>query len=674
MNFITPAFLWGALAVGIPIFLHLFNLQKPKKVYFTNVGLLKNIQEKTQTSRQIRHILILICRCLFILFLTLAFAQPFIAPTHQHTHATKSVSVYIDNSYSMQNKTGAKTLLDACLITAGNLIQIFPPSTQYLYLDNGFLPTDKMPLTADKFKDRLTETTLMPGSRTIEQILQKHAVQNLSYASADKALFLFSDFQKSTLGQLPALLNDTNTTIFIAPTQAQEQANAYVDSVWIQNFFIKPNEPNRLFVKIKNSGAAALKNLHIKLLIDSVQTGLAGIDIAANNEATLSFDFMLTDSKLKKCTLVLDDSPVSFDNQYFFTLRASPAIHVLSVGPGENKYLKAVFNNPSVFKHEYVTKNALTNQKIEKADLITIEEADTYSSAEWDRILKIKKSSATLLLIPSSSPSNQSIYVWESTFGMYAQVTPQVTDNHSTEYTLSNPDIRNPFFSNIFEHMDKNMEMPYALPVWTPTAQIKAHLKCKNDYPFLIQQKNVFFLTTPIANSHTNFHKNALFVPVMYKMAIQSVQNNPLLSYHFNQRNIVFNYNEANASKSIKIKFNDRFFVPEQTAKAGKWVFDIPAELYSPGYYALYEGDSLISYIAINTPKAESIFNFYTLDELKTWAKAYPNVKVAESPEGENLLQEVKAAYIGIALWKYCIAAALFFLLCEVLLIRFFKK
>ncbi|MEI6852516.1 MAG: BatA domain-containing protein, partial [Bacteroidota bacterium] len=43
MQFINPWFLFGLLAVGFPIAIHLFNFRRYKKVFFTNVRFIKEV-------------------------------------------------------------------------------------------------------------------------------------------------------------------------------------------------------------------------------------------------------------------------------------------------------------------------------------------------------------------------------------------------------------------------------------------------------------------------------------------------------------------------------------------------------------------------------------------------------------------------------------------------------
>ena len=77
MKFLYPQFLWALFAIAIPIIIHLFNFRRFKRVYFSNVALLKQVDLETKKSSKVRHLLVLLARILAITCLVLAFAQPY---------------------------------------------------------------------------------------------------------------------------------------------------------------------------------------------------------------------------------------------------------------------------------------------------------------------------------------------------------------------------------------------------------------------------------------------------------------------------------------------------------------------------------------------------------------------------------------------------------------------
>ena len=103
MRFLAPGFLFALLAIAIPIIIHLFNFRKFKKVYFSNVRFLKLVQIQTSSRQHLKDRLILASRILALTFLVFAFARPYIPnPDQKNAYQEQVVSIFIDNSYSME--------------------------------------------------------------------------------------------------------------------------------------------------------------------------------------------------------------------------------------------------------------------------------------------------------------------------------------------------------------------------------------------------------------------------------------------------------------------------------------------------------------------------------------------------------------------------------------------
>ena len=110
MLFKHPQLLYALFLLIIPIIVHLFQLRRFKKEYFTNVKFLKKVQLETRKSSQVKKWLTLLARLLTLACLILAFAQPYFPETSQ-TLQEKETVIYLDNSFSMQQKGAQGELL-----------------------------------------------------------------------------------------------------------------------------------------------------------------------------------------------------------------------------------------------------------------------------------------------------------------------------------------------------------------------------------------------------------------------------------------------------------------------------------------------------------------------------------------------------------------------------------
>ena len=119
MGFLYPQFLFALFAVAIPIVIHLFNFRRFKRVYFTNVSLLKDLKTTSRKQNRLYDILLLCLRCLSIIFLVLLFAAPYIKDEDKALVDKRGncVVVFVDNSFSMENSADKGSALSASFTT-----------------------------------------------------------------------------------------------------------------------------------------------------------------------------------------------------------------------------------------------------------------------------------------------------------------------------------------------------------------------------------------------------------------------------------------------------------------------------------------------------------------------------------------------------------------------------
>ena len=105
MEFVHPEILWGLGALAIPIAIHLLHFRRFRRVRFSQVAFLKDVQRETKATQQIKHWWILLLRLIAFSFLVVAGAQPkWFADREASGSGTSghAVSLYVDNSLSME--------------------------------------------------------------------------------------------------------------------------------------------------------------------------------------------------------------------------------------------------------------------------------------------------------------------------------------------------------------------------------------------------------------------------------------------------------------------------------------------------------------------------------------------------------------------------------------------
>ncbi|HRI78074.1 MAG TPA: BatA domain-containing protein, partial [Cyclobacteriaceae bacterium] len=202
MTFLYPGFLWAMTALSIPIIIHLFNFRKTTQILFSNTRFLEQVRQETTQKRKLKQYLVLASRLLFLFFLVMAFAQPYL-PAREQLSNGRQVTLYLDNSYSMISQVGEKIrALDAGIRFAKEIVSLLPSDTRYKLLTNDFAPFSNSFKTKTEIADLLTQIRLSPVSRSFQDIHQR-------IGSQGEDVFWISDFQKSTLGNVAIDKADT---------------------------------------------------------------------------------------------------------------------------------------------------------------------------------------------------------------------------------------------------------------------------------------------------------------------------------------------------------------------------------------------------------------------------------------------------------------------------------
>lgn len=687
MNFVFPTFLWSLLAIAIPIVIHLFNFRRTKRIFFSNVSLLKNVEQQTSSFRRLKQLLILATRILAIASLVFAFAQPYI-PSKSKLGIDRSgiTSLYMDNSFSMQNEENNQRYLDIATTKLGQLLSLFKNATNIQLLTNDFSNEEQNISPSDRIKDRLTTIKLAHTPRSLENVYrrQRHLMAKNS-GTGKNQLFWFSDFQKSTAGDISKIKIDTNDRLFVVPIQAKTTQNVYIDSVWLNTPFLREFQNNILFVKASNSGQNEVKNLVIKLYIDDIQVSTAPVNIPANGSAKASFNFNIRGKGYKKGRISFDDFPITFDNDYYFVLNASPVIRVMHLyGSGvQSQYVQNVFANDSLFTLQSRNVNNADLGYLKTSDLLVLESIDEIEGALRADVEAFVKKGGSLIIIPSMSPDLTGYGSFLSGFGINGLVS-RTADAAST-VPLANPERNSPFFADVFEQSVKseNLEMPLAAPVWQWQASGTKLLILRSGDSFLtqssVQKGKVYMLASPLQANFGNFAQHALFVPTMYKIAAMSAKQERV-SYSFAENTIVLTVKNATANTVFKLKKDKNELIPIQRINGEQLVLELPKsnqlnadQEIEAGYYELQSNGQTQQLLALNQDNHESKLDFYTPDQLRQTFASQPNVEIFDTISDGDFVKTFEQQNLGKSLWKYFLIAALVFLLAEIMIIRLVK-
>ncbi|HLT71844.1 MAG TPA: BatA domain-containing protein [Cyclobacteriaceae bacterium] len=662
MSFLYPSFLWALAALAIPIIIHLFNFRKTTRVLFSNTRVLKQVKQVTTAKRRLKHLLILLSRLLFLAFLVIAFAQPVI-PAREQLAGRRNITLYLDNSLSMSAQLqGRQRALDAGISFAGDIANLFPPDTRYRLITNDFAPSSNTLKAREELIDLLTQVKLSPISRSASEVMNRI---HLADREGQEEVFWISDFQRSTFGTPPA--PDTAVRWHLVPISPTLNDNVFIDTAYLENPFAIGQELNSLKVKVRNDGNREREQLNLKLTINGIQAATTAVTIPAGGVSEVSFDLATGLTGLNEAHVSFNDQPVSFDNDFYLSLNYTEKIRVLEIKPtSQPTAIQQVFGNRQVFSYSGFPVGNFNYSLLNQADLVVV------NGVNPDEALSLALRAflddyGTLLFIPGPEGDANA---YQTLLGL-----PVTVQEQGAMQELDAPDFSNPFFENVFEERSVAVAMPRATKYLDWGADRSAILKFKNGSPFLSayqQGGTLYLLASPLNDTFTDFSKNAIFVPVMYRMA-SSARKSAVRPYYILSENFVsLKIDSLTGEESLRLK-GEQEIIPAQRTVGDRVLVDIPKHTFIQGFYYVTAPEDTISLLAFNLDREESLMATHDTEAVLQLLGGGSNLSVFEAASTEAFSKEIKDRYLGKPLWKYAVLLALIFLLTEILLIRLLK-
>lgn len=684
MMFVYPLFLWALAAISIPIIIHLFNFRRYKKVYFTNVHFLKELQLESQSKSRLKELLILLSRILAITCLVLAFAQPVLTNDQQANVrlGQKTIGIYIDNSFSMEAVNKQGPLLENAKIIARDVINSYRSNDRFYLITNDFEGKHQRLYTKEDILTEINDIKISPAVKKLSDVLKRQKEFLSNEDQSNTFYYAISDAQQSSFN-IQDIKNDSLTKLTIIPLEANETNNVYIDSCWFESPVQQKGFAQKLNISIKNSSQKSIDAGTVKLMVNGDQTSIGSFSIESNASKTIAVSFTIKKDGLNYASLKLDDYPITFDDELFFAFNSKVIVNTLLINGSEaatQNYFNSLFAADSLFHFTSLSENAIDYSKFKSTDLIILNEVQNLSSGLLDEVVKFCNKGGSLVIIPSVKAD---LLKYNSFYQSLNLPAISVLDTHTLK--INKPDKNDPFFEGVFEKMDPQINLPIALSHFSHNKNSRSNSQAiytlQNNEFFLTKSKfqnaSVFLFASSFNDKHSNFCKHALFVPTFIRIAVSSLRSQPL--FYFLDHSSSISLREALPAsekpphiigKSTKIDI-----IPEMRLINNNVNLFVNQQLNKSGFYDVVWQDQVLQNLAFNYNRLESKLIFYTLDELKsTFVKnGLTKYNLIEDKNTKDVIRAIQLNATGIKLWKWFILFTLLFIAIEISLIRFIK-
>ncbi len=641
MQFKHPEILYFLFLLLIPILVHLFQLRRFKKEYFTNVQFLKELSLQTRKSSQIKKWILLATRLLILTALIFAFAQPFFEAKDTKA-ATNETYIVVDNSFSMQAQGQKGPLFKRVL---EDLQQHLDENQNFSIITSSesFWETD-----IKSSQKEIQNLKYSSSAFSLNQVLSQIKSRKTPF---QKDVIIISDFLNADAKTLEKIDKEFNT--FLIPLKAEKKNNISIDSVFIKETTDKFYE---IGFQLTNFGS---EKADIPLGIYNENKLIA--------KSVVKFD---TDKKevffsLPKHTFngyaSISDEGLTYDNELYFSISEPEKINVLSIGTAEKSSFLSKIYSSAEFNYSNVELNALNYNQLEKQDVIIVNELSKIPQALQTTLTDFAKKDGNLIVIPSSDNDNLELSNWLSTLESI-----RFSKIESTKKLITKIAFSHPLYKNVFEKNVTNFQFPSVNQFFQVSTTSAPVLRFEDDTPFLTALGKVYVFSAALNKENSNFQNSPLIVPTFYNMA-QNTNRSGISAMQISTENPISIEAKLGKDEILKVRNSKEIdaseFVPFQQIKNNNVLLTFDNSPEEAGNYGVFQNNELLQNISFNYPRTESNLNAAIAD-LSTYETANSVESIIETLQTNRTDNEI---------WKWFALLTLLFLITELFIQKFVK-
>ena len=678
----SPLFLIGLVAVAIPVIVHLFNFRRYKKVYFSNVERLEQLQSETRRQSTLRQLLIMFARILAIVFLVLAFARPVIPNRNSAMRSgSNDISIFIDNSFSMESNGGSGTLLEQAKTKAREIVAAYGPTDRFQLMTNDIEGRHFHWLSKDDVLLMIDEVEVSSASMPLSTLLQRQFDFVNTGRSDNKYAYIITDFQ-SSIADFEAFPADSGIIATLVPLASSAQNNVYIDSLSLNAPVLSRGNSVVAQVWVANEGDEDLEKVPVTLYVNDRQRALATVDLPARSTSTVDMHFTIDAMGIFSGRVETTDYPISFDDKLFFTLNVRDRIKMLTVeGKSANENLRRLFEGDSVVAYASLGLQQMDFSRIEGNDVILLDELPSLSTGMTQTLHTFVEDGGTLVVVMGEDVDQAS---YNEALRLFAA--PQITGRNKSRVAAGTVNFDNALYQNVFSGRTDDMEMPsvtdyYRLSSTSATLNEPVITLANGDSYVSVTPcgaGRLYLIAAPLRDAHTDFVRQALFVPTLYNMALYSLRPLPLYTSMGQANPVPLStlYDAAEGNVKLTQRDGDYEEIPDIRRSGNNSMLIPHATIKEAGNYILVQGGKETEGLSFNYSRLESQMDFLDRDAITKHLKdynlnTYSVVRNADKPLDTYIKEQTE----GRRLWRWCLAASLLMLLAEIALIRLpFRK
>jgi hypothetical protein len=333
MGFLNLAFLVGLVAAAVPIVIHLLNRRRVKRVKFSSLEFLDEVNKQRMRRINLRRILILILRTLAVLAVVVAFARPTLRSGFLFAGSVpKNVVVCLDASFSMGVAMETGTAFDAAKKIAGDIVDeagnsdainvvVFGKHAEAL-LEQGTRNQGVVRSSIDRVALSNETTSIRAGIDRALELIAKSDVEG-------GEIYVVSDFRASDDSSfVDEAALPQNVRVYFIPVYDEDIDNVSIDKVGVPRKLLRPGEVVKVSVTATNHARQTPASVPLEIVVEGDRKAEQVLELAPSGTQTVSFPLSIAEPGRYHGRVAKNRDRLPVDDDRFFLIEVSNTIPV----------------------------------------------------------------------------------------------------------------------------------------------------------------------------------------------------------------------------------------------------------------------------------------------------------------------------------------------------------
>ena len=354
LSFLNSIFLAGLVSAAVPVIIHLLNRRRIRKIKFSSLEFLDEVNRRRMRKINLRRILILVLRTLAVLLIVMAFARPtlrgagFLVPGK----APKNLIICIDASYSMGVEQEQGTAFTVAQTLARQVVDEASKNDEInvvLFSDRAQPQLDQGTRNKSLARATIDKAELTAEATSIRRAVDK-AFELIEDSDVDGGdVYVVSDFRFTQDSTFVAEEQPENVRVFFLPVYDEAADNVSIDRVMAPRKLLRAGEVVRVSVSVTNHSRTSPASFRLELTVDNSRKAEKVINLAPSSSTTVTFTISFASWGTYRCRVAKNHDRLPVDDDRYFLLEVSRSVPVTiirgmrSVGAGDDAQAAGFF-------------------------------------------------------------------------------------------------------------------------------------------------------------------------------------------------------------------------------------------------------------------------------------------------------------------------------------------